>query len=168
MIGNELFDELSTEDKELILNTAGKIDLKKEIKMRKHIKLKRCPFCGGKAKVHKEFNSIWGIECKKCKLFINSRMPYLNKKRDLIKYWNSRPSNIISVKDKLPPEGRLVLVYDKSGSPNIGLYSKNIYSFEEKKNKEGWLVGSLGQILYLEENIITWWTEIPEAPKRNK
>lgn len=56
MIGNELFDELSTEDKELILNTAGKIDLKKEIKMRKHIKLKRCPFCGGKAKVHKEFN----------------------------------------------------------------------------------------------------------------
>ena len=41
MIGNELFDELSTEDKELILNTAGKIDLKKEIKMRKHIKLKR-------------------------------------------------------------------------------------------------------------------------------
>ena len=56
----------------------------------KNIKLKTCPFCGGEAIFHKDYDSMWCIECQKCGLYLDLCNPRLDKKEDLIKYWNTR------------------------------------------------------------------------------
>ena len=60
-------------------------------KIKKEKKLKTCPFCGGKAKLYKDYDSVWTIECQKCGFWVDVLIiQHVDNKKDLIKYWNTR------------------------------------------------------------------------------
>lgn len=50
--------------------------------------LKKCPFCGGKAKIYKSFDYVskYRVECTKCEMC----SPIYNKSEEAIEVWNRR------------------------------------------------------------------------------
>lgn len=50
--------------------------------------LKKCPFCGGEAKIYQSFDYVskYRVECTKCEMC----SPNYNELEDVIKVWNRR------------------------------------------------------------------------------
>ena len=71
--------------------------------------LKRCPFCGGEARLHGSYyddDCSEYVSCTKC----NAMTPLMDKKGASIIWWNRRSSNWHT---GTPTEGGLYFVYDK-------------------------------------------------------
>lgn len=54
--------------------------------MSKEIKLKPCPFCGGKAKLHQAFDYTYCVQCDKCWVTTLHK----HKAEEVVRAWNRR------------------------------------------------------------------------------
>jgi len=61
-------------------------------------KLKPCPFCGGKAKLHQAYNSFWQVQCNVC----NIGTLITTDKERAISVWNRRTKShkLLRIKQK--------------------------------------------------------------------
>jgi Protein of unknown function (DUF551)/Restriction alleviation protein Lar len=77
------------------------------------MELLRCPFCSSddiQIKDMSEFNSPFMIGCKNCHVISG----YHKTQNDAVNLWNTRPSQWISVSEKLPEIGKKIIVFNGS------------------------------------------------------
>ncbi len=114
--------------------------------------LRECPFCGGKAQ-----QSYAGakhiIICPNC-VKLPADGGYIDSK-DAITAWNTRHDNWISVEDRLPKIGEMVLTCTSFGEIAMEYYQKTLNGFADKT------VPSKRDVSYY----VTHWQPLPEPPK---
>lgn len=107
--------------------------------------LKPCPFCGGDASLHALDDVSSYIYCKECKtrLFM------------LPVEWNRRADGWISVKERLPFEQQMVMMW--------------IDAAPDYQVEVGWWEGdSWRSQFYSGEWLVKYWQPLPEPPKETK
>ena len=110
--------------------------------------LKKCPFCGGEAKHWLGSDNEKGVYCFDCKAGIE----VYGTLEELYSAWNTRVDGWISVEDRLPEEGEMVLMFSKFKNYHMGWYDKKQCKFYS----EGYSV---------KQGMVTHWRPLPEPPK---
>lgn len=125
----------------------------------KELKLKPCPFCGGKAEFRlfsiRSKNSIT-VRCKSCNAVCEHVEESLNycAKQVAADKWNSR-SPWKKLADEYPEEGLIVLVYNHI---NNTVYSGALYDDEFE------LEDSTDEFRHFAISNVEYWMPMPEPP----
>lgn len=137
--------------------------------------LKPCPFCGGKADIivreHDPYCPDFGRTVKiNCRCGICTHTSVYQDESDLkevIEYWNKRtaadvqPVKWISVNDRLPENGDMVMCYCKTttGEGNVHMFGCYL--------KEHWWLKTdrVHATLEMPQMKVMYWLPLPEPPK---
>ena len=125
--------------------------------------LKRCPFCGGKARLlmcspsvpWTEPSVTWVIACDACRAQTQESLT----EKQAVEVWNHRADGWVNVEDRFPDCDDVVIVADGKDLPRLGRRLAELYS-----GKENWEVVSLYGVGY-KTTAVTHWQPLPELPR---
>lgn len=125
-------------------------------------KLEPCPFCGNSDVAIYDAQPPFGVECLQCEILGPSvnhsgNGEWNDTEAHAIKAWNTRASGWISVEDKTPNTGQLVLVSyttpnDYSGYAIAGHCGNGVFDFGPIDSD-------------LKSDVVTHWQPLPEPPE---
>jgi len=119
--------------------------------MTKEIELKPCPFCGGKAELHRQSDLMLDyIACPKCGLYMDTEN--FDSVDMLIENWNRRASLWISIKNDCPRFGQFVLI----------AFGNNLSEIDIATIGNGWTTACHGNIKF---ESVKYFMYIPELPR---
>lgn len=136
--------------------------------------LKKCPFCGGKARYVYSMPLNY-VECTKCKALgaiIVDAYEQRDGKKEAVDAWNRRADDgWINVEDRLPEAGKRVLILMDSGTVFCGeiklreLLPEWWYYYDPQSEDMDMLsvVCWSGRL-----NPVTHWMPLPEPPKEDE